>query len=338
VESTRSLTEDRGDAPRAFGLRSRVVVVGSVNVDLVIHGSRLPAPGETITGGAFERHHGGKGGNQAVAAARLGRPTIFVGAVGDDAFGHEARAALDAEGIDTGHLAALPGSSTGVALILVDEHGENLISVASGANGALSPATASAALRELGPLSGDVVLISAELSSAVVHEALRTARAGGATTILNPGPATGLGPSTLALADVLTPNRTELRQLSSDTSDNPEHQARRLLDALTHEADRPRAIVVTLGADGALLVERSAEGQLAVQRLPAPRVQPVDATGAGDAFNGALAAAMAEGRSLADAAADAVVAGALATTAAGAREGMPTPSAIRDQRSGLHRS
>src|SRR3989442_11010967 len=133
-----SLTEVRGDAPRAIGLRFRVIVVGSVNVDLVAHGERLPSPGETVTGAAFSRHHGGKGANQAVAAARLGAPTAFVGALGDDDFGADARAAMAAEGIDLAGLTITPGA-TGVALILVDARGENLISVASGANAAVTP-------------------------------------------------------------------------------------------------------------------------------------------------------------------------------------------------------
>src|SRR5512135_3685698 len=120
-------------------MSGRVIVVGSVNVDLVVRAARLPGPGETVTGGVFERHHGGKGGNQAVAAARLGRPTLFVAAVGDDPFADQARAALAAEHIDISRLMEIPGAATGVAVILVDERGENLIGVASGANADLEP-------------------------------------------------------------------------------------------------------------------------------------------------------------------------------------------------------
>ncbi len=132
-------------------MAGRVIVVGSVNVDLVVRAAHLPQPGETVTGGSFERHHGGKGGNQAVAAARLGAATEFVGAVGGDDLGHEARAALEAEGVGLGGLVMIPGIATGVALIVVDATGENLIAVAGGANAALEPAHVSAALRSLEP-------------------------------------------------------------------------------------------------------------------------------------------------------------------------------------------
>lgn len=319
-------------------MSGRVVVVGSVNVDLVIRAERLPAPGETVTGGVFERHHGGKGGNQAVAAARLGRTTLFVGAVGDDAFGDDARTALAAEGIDVSRLISIPDAATGVALIMVDARGENLIAVASGANAALEPAMVEEALGRLGSLAGDVVLVCHEIPTETVRAALRHGRAAGATTVFNPAPAAGLDPSTVGLADIVTPNRTELATLLATAgvgspveagagqggSLDVEAGARRLL------ADGPdgpgvrRAVVVTLGADGALLLARGEGGTLTSRRLPAYRVASVDTTGAGDAFNGAIAAAIAEGRSLEEACRRAIVAGALATTRPGAREGMPT--------------
>src|SRR5919109_3219354 len=135
-------------------MTGRVIVVGSVNVDLVVNVPFLPHPGETVTGGRFDRHHGGKGGNQAVAAARLGAPTSFVGAVGDDDFGRAAQAALEAEGVDVSALRTLPAAATGVAFILVDARGENSIAVAGGANGALTPDDVVEALRRLVPSSG----------------------------------------------------------------------------------------------------------------------------------------------------------------------------------------
>ena len=143
-------------------MSSRVIVVGSVNIDLVATADRLPAPGETVTGARFSRHHGGKGGNQAVAAARLGAETAFVGAVGDDAFGEEARAALAAEGIDLTAIRTVPGP-TGVALILVDGRGENLIAVASGANALLTADDVLEAFVALAPAAGDVVLVGHEI-------------------------------------------------------------------------------------------------------------------------------------------------------------------------------
>ena len=193
--------------------RSPVIVVGSVNVDLVATVDRLPAPGETVTGGRFAQHHGGKGGNQAVAAARLGAPTAFVGAVGDDAFGTEARAALEAEGVDVSELRTLPGQATGVALILVDGDGENSIAVAGGANAALTPEDIAASFERLRPGTGDVVLVGHEIPTATATEALRLAKASGATTIFNPAPATGVTPEALALTDLLTPNEGEAAQL-----------------------------------------------------------------------------------------------------------------------------
>lgn len=296
----------------------RVVVVGSVNVDLVVTVDRLPRPGETVTGGRFARHHGGKGGNQAVAAARLGARTAFIGAVGDDAFGAEARAALEAEGIDLDGLSTLAGEATGVALILVDGAGENSIAVAGGANAAVSPALVAAALASLRPGPGDVVLVGHEIPTEATREALRLARAAGAITILNPAPATGLDHGILALADILTPNRGELAALSVDDA-AADAQATALVSGAPG-----RAVLVTLGGAGALLVD--AAGTTVLQ---APEVTVVDTVGAGDTLNGALAAGLAAGLPLPDAARRAVAAASLAVTRAGAREGMPTATELQ---------
>lgn len=322
-------------------MSGRVIVVGSVNVDLVVRAPRLPSPGETVTGGSFEQHHGGKGGNQAVAVSRLGRPTLFIGAIGDDAFGTQARAALQAEHVDTSRLSTVPGGVTGVAVIMVDERAENLIAVASGANAALEPYMVAEAIGRLGPLERDVVLVSNEVPTASVREALRVGRAGGAITVLNPAPAHGLDAATLALADVMTPNRTELSMLvnavvgqhGGAVSGDPVEAAASLVDALPEPA-APRgatgdatvpgpAVVVTLGSAGARIVRRGsgARGAIAVD---APSVDAIDSTGAGDAFVGALAVALALGHTLETACARAAAAGALATTRIGAREGMPT--------------
>jgi ribokinase len=292
----------------------RVIVVGSVNVDLVVTTERLPAPGETVIGGRFGRHHGGKGGNQAVAAARLGAPTVFIGAVGGDTFGIDARAALEAEGVDVGGLLMLPDEPTGIALILVDANGENSIAVAGGANAVLGSVQVRAALKRLVLTSQDVVLVGHEIRTGATHEALRLGRIAGATTILNPAPATGLGRSTLELADVLTPNEGELSTLAGGIG-TPSVLAKRLQGP---EPGR-RAVLVTLGARGGLLVV----GRRA-RAIPAPRVHAVDTVGGGDALNGALAAALATGLDLAEAARWAVVAASLAVTRAGARDGMPT--------------
>ena len=324
---------DRADRARraADGAEPRVIVVGSVNVDLIAVVDRLPAPGETVTGAAFAQHHGGKGGNQAVAAARLGARVAFVGAVGGDAFGSAARAALLAEGIDCAELSTLPDLATGVALILVDAGGENVIAVASGANAAVTPTSVTAALARLRPGPTDVVLVGTEIPLDAAGAALAAGRAAGATTLLNPAPATGIDAGLLAAADVVTPNRTEVRQLADATAARPGHArasdeteawARALLEVGAEGPIVGRAVVVTLGAAGAPVLLR-ASGSVVATDVAAHRVDAVDTTGAGDTFSGALAVALAGGRDLVDGVRWACAAAALATTRVGAREGMP---------------
>lgn len=327
----------------------RVLVVGSVNVDLVVSAPRLPAPGQTVTGSDVARYHGGKGGNQATAAARLGARVAFVGAVGSDDMGSDARSALAVEGID---LAGLVESDrpTGVALIVVDPRGENVVVVAPGANGDVHARHVEAALGRLTPGPGDVVLVCREIPADGVRAALEIGREAGAMTILNPAPADDLDAATLAGADILTPNETELALLVGGglAGDDPESAARHLLagrdparrdpaearpssssdvpgsarrsPAARDSAAREPAVVVTLGAAGALIVRK---GSAAVA-VPAPAVHPVDTTGAGDTFNGALAAGLADGLDLAEAVQRAVAAASLSTTRPGARGGMPT--------------
>jgi ribokinase len=306
----------------------RVVVIGSVNIDLVVRAPRLPTMGETVTGGTFERHHGGKGGNQAVATARLGRTTLFVGSVGGDSFGADARAALAGERIDVSALSVVEETPTGVAIIIVGEGGENMIAVAPGANATVDPLTIGQALERLGPLDGDVVLVSHEIPTMAVRAALTLAAEAGATTILNPAPAVGLSYDTVSQASIVTPNRSELGTLLGDQGAvaEPVEAARQLFEKL-EPTGRLEAVVVTLGAAGALVTSRRGFG-VGDWPVPAPQVKAIDTTGAGDAFNGALAAALAEGRSLEEAATRAVAAGALATTLVGAREGMPTAAAL----------
>jgi ribokinase len=323
-----------------------VVVVGSVNADLVVSVRQLPRPGETVSGGTFARHGGGKGANQAVAAARLGARVAFIGAVGDDDLGEEALRELAAEGVDVSAAARLEGVATGVAVIVVDERGENQIAVASGANAALTgdavaaalaplltgtagpagapmsaggagpagPTASSGGSRPAGPTTAaggagpaGVVLLGHEVPEAAVVAGARAARAAGWTAILNPAPARPLPDGIDGV--LLTPNAEEARALTGE--DDPEAAAR----ALAEQTGAP--VLVTLGPDGALLLDDAAE------RLPAPAVDVVDTTGAGDAVNGALAAELAAGRPLRDAVRFALAAAALSTRAAGARAGMP---------------
>jgi ribokinase len=317
----------------------RVIVVGSVNVDLVTRVARLPAPGETVGGGTFEQHHGGKGANQAVAARRLGASVEFVGCLGRDAFGDQAAAALASEGVGTTALRRVDDAPTGVALILVDASGENVIAVAPGANAALTAADVTTALTALDPQQDDVLLISHEIPTAAVRAALVAARRAGARSILNPAPATGVDRGMFGLADVLTPNRGELATIAveearklgraSPAATTPERQAQALLER-NAEGDGPRlAVVATLGPAGALAIIRDGRGTRTVS-VPAHAVTTVDATGAGDTFNGALAAGLVAGRALEDSVGRAVVAAALATTSIGAREGMPTAAQLDD--------
>ena len=286
-----------------------VIVVGSVNADLVVRAPRLPGPGETVTGGTFARHGGGKGANQAVAAARLGARTALVAAVGGDDFGAEALRGLAAEGVDVDGVARLADVATGVALIVVDERAENQIAVASGANAALDGAFVAAALERL---EGGVVLLSLEVGDAALLAGARGAR----LAVLNPAPAREVPAALLDAGPLLTPNAGEARDLTG------EEDPRAAALALRKRTGAP--VVVTLGADGALL----ADGPGDPVRVPAPRVDAVDTTGAGDCLNGALAAELARGAALEAAVAFAVRAAALSTLRQGAREGMPTREAV----------
>jgi ribokinase len=279
----------------------RVVVVGSVNVDLVVRVERLPGPGETVSGGSFARHGGGKGANQAVAAARAGARTALVGRVGADADGDAARAELAALGVDVADVARDGAAHTGVALIAVDAEGRNQIAVAPGANRAIGPFPAG--LLDAGP---GCVLLSFDAPDPVLAEAAQAARAAGWEVVCNPAPQRDLPPALLAAQPVLVPNEHEAAALAG--TDDPEAAAR----ILAGRSGAP--VVVTLGAAGALVV---ADG--AALRVPAPVVDVVDTTGAGDALCGTLAAGLAAGLALDAAVRDAVAAASLSTTRAGAR-------------------
>ena len=311
-------------------MSGRVLAVGSVNVDLVVQTDRLPLPGETVLGGTFRRYHGGKGGNQAVAAARLGVDVALVAALGDDDLGIEARAALAREAVSTDVLVTLWDSATGVALILVDARGENQIAVAPGANAELTSTHVRAALGRLDPKPADVMLVTHEIPTVAAREALRIGREAGALTVLNPAPADGIDRTMLALADVVTPNRGELARLSAVDArlsgrgargaENPVRAAEILLETTSEGPGARTAFLVSLGSKGAVLVRRDGEPV----DIKAPALTAVDATGAGDALNGALAASLASGVDLETAARRAVVAASLSVTRAGARDGMAT--------------
>ncbi len=286
-----------------------VVVVGSVNMDLVVQVRRLPGPGETVSGGDLFRNPGGKGANQAVAAARLDQRVAFVGCIGDDEPGHALADALARDGVDTSNLHPLPGIPSGTALIAVSSDGENQIVVSPGANARVSPEHVAAASELLDAAS--VTLLQLEIPLDTVAAA---ARAATGTVILNPAPAADVPKDALSFVDVLVPNRVELSQLLGveppSTIDEAADAAGRL--------GGPRAVVVTLGADGAVVVTGGTR-----THVPGVRVEAVDATAAGDSFCGALADALARGSSLEDGARWAVRAAALTCTRVGAQASLP---------------
>jgi len=292
----------------------RIVVVGSSNTDMVVKAPRIPEPGETVLGGRFIMAAGGKGANQAVAAARLGGQVTLVARLGRDLFGRQAAEGLQAEGIDTSLVVWDEQTPSGVALIMVSAEGENSIVVAPGANGELSPADVERAEGALA--EADILLVQLEVPLAAVRRAIELARRHGVRVILNPAPAAPLPADLLGQIDLLTPNRHEAALLAGLPVEQPEDAQRAARLIL---AGGVGAIAMTLGKEGALI----AEGDLLAQ-IPAYPVQPVDTTGAGDAFNGALAVAWARGASLRQAVSYASAAAALATTVMGAQPSLPT--------------
>lgn len=294
----------------------RIVVVGSANTDLVVQADRLPRPGETVLGGYLITTQGGKGANQAVAAARLGANVTFVARIGGDAFGRETRDALRREGLDVRYMAQDPEAPSGVAMIVVGPGGQNLIAVAPGANRRLSAAdveTAGAAFS-----GARVVLIELETPVEAGLTAARLGREAGATVILNPAPAPSepLPDALFEAVDILTPNETEAAVLSGEKS--PEGAAQKLLRC------GPNTVIVTLGEAGALVVTRSDPPQ----RIPGFRVDAVDATAAGDAFNGGLAVALGRGEPLGEAVRYAHAVAALSVTRLGAQPSLPTAAEV----------
>lgn len=293
---------------------ARITVVGSLNMDLVIRTPRLPLPGETVTGRAFTTAPGGKGANQAVAAARLGAHVDLIGRVGADGFGRTLREACAAAGVDTPHVWNDAAAATGVAVIQVDDPGQNTIVVAAGANARVTPADVDAASAALA--SADALMVQLEVPLAAVDHALHIARAAHVLTILNPAPAQRLSPQLLALADVVIPNESEaalLTGIAVDDWSSAESAARAL-----NQSGAP-TVIITLGARGALALENNR----AIQ-VPPFTVQTVDATAAGDAFVAAFAVAYAGGKHLELALREASAAGALAAMKLGAQPSLPT--------------
>ena len=295
--------------------RSRVAVVGSLNMDLVARAPRLPHPGETLAGRTFAQVAGGKGGNQAVAAARLGAQVSMLGCVGSDANGAQLRAGLEVEGIDCTALET-GREATGVALIVVDDASQNAIVIVAGSNGEVTPETI--ARHEAVLAAADVVICQLETPLATVHAALAAARRLGKTVILNPAPATGPLPAEwLPLIDYLIPNELEAATLTGLPVGSPEEAA---TAAAVLRAAGARNVLVTLGPRG---VQAALEGAAPVL-YDAPKVEAVDTTAAGDTFIGGFAAQLAEGADVDAAIRFAQRAAALSVTRAGAQPSIPT--------------
>ncbi len=294
--------------------KNSIVVVGSSNTDMVLKLEHLPVPGETIIGGEFIMAPGGKGANQAVAAARLGGEVTFIARIGKDIFGHQAMEGFKQAGIQTEFIVQDEQYPSGVALIFVDQEGENSIGVASGANGQLLSTDVAAARAELE--AAKILLLQLETPLETVQYAARTAKEMGIKVILNPAPARDLDDELLGNITVLTPNETEARLLSgikiTDDASTREAAARLLQRGVEN-------VIITLGAKGAIVC--TAEG---VQQIASKEIKAVDTTAAGDAFNGALAFALAADNSLEEAVRFANLTGAFAATRMGAQPSMPT--------------
>lgn len=301
----------------------RIVVVGSANADLVIHVEHRPVGGETVLGSDLVVTPGGKGANQAVAAGRLGGDVAFVGCVGDDDNGALLRASLGGAGVDLSGMTSVT-AATGAAVIVLTPDAENSIIVSPGANAAVSPEVVDGAIDWAEPA---VVVVQLEVPLPTVAHVARRAREHGARLILNAAPAAALDPTTLQGADPLVVNQSEAAALLGGVApDEPSAAAAALLDL------GPRAVVLTLGGDGSVWCTRTRDGSVAAGHQPARRVRPVDTTGAGDAYVGALAVALAAKSDLSEAVEQATAVAAVAVTRAGAQASFPTRREVMAER------
>jgi ribokinase len=296
-------------------MQAKVVIVGSLNMDLVTRAPRLPRAGETLAGQSFVTVPGGKGANQAVAAARLGASVAMIGCVGDDAYGEQLRAALLAEGVDCQAVTRVSGESTGVALIVVDDSSQNAIVIVAGGNGHVTASVVDSFDALL--CQAEVIICQLEVPLDTVGHVLKRGHELGKTVILNPAPASGpLPPQWFAWIDYLIPNESEAAALTGlpvDSVASADAAASALLAAGVSK------VIVTLGEQGALFASKSRS-----EHFPAPKVQPIDTTAAGDTFVGGFAAALAAGKSESDAIRFGQVAAALSVTRSGAQPSIPT--------------
>lgn len=301
-------------------MQRKIVVIGSCNTDMVISMDHLPLPGETLIGGEFFMNSGGKGANQAVAAARLGGNVSFIAKVGNDPFGKRALEQYRAEGIDVKHILTDPEQPSGVALIMVDAQGENSIAVASGANAHLTTKDINNAKEILS--RADIVLMQLETPITTVEHAANVAKRSGAKVILNPAPAQPLPESLLQNLYILIANETEAEFISGTQITDMDSVAR-AADILCDKG--VEKVVITLGSRGAFVKERGNYHQ-----IPGLKVKAVDATAAGDTFCGALCVALAEGKNLTEAVTFANRCAAVTVTRMGAQSSLPYRSEIEE--------
>jgi ribokinase len=293
--------------------QAKIVVVGSSNTDMVIKTARIPEPGETVLGGRFLMTAGGKGANQAVAAARLGAEVTFVARVGSDIFGEAAIRNFETDGIRTECVSRDEETPSGIALIFVDETGENAIAVAPGANARLTPEDVARAESRIA--EADLLLLQLEVPLETVRTAIEIARRYGRRVLLNPAPAQPVPEELLRQVDLLTPNETEAERLLGGRDAGLGGVAATAQELCNRGVG---TVIVTMGKEGAFVVGSGAE-----YHVPGRRMTAVDTTGAGDAFSGALACALAEGRDLRAAIDFAIAASALAVTRMGAQASLP---------------
>lgn len=292
---------------------NKIVVIGSSNTDMVVRSEHLPRPGESVLGGDFMMAGGGKGANQAIAVARMGHNVVFSAAVGRDMFGDAAVAGYQRFGVDTSYIVR-KDTPSGIALIMVDGAGQNSISVALGANNCLTAEDVMPALESVS--AGDIVLLQLEIPMSTVDACVAVAAAKGAKVVLNPAPAAVVSEQTLSKLYLITPNQTEAQTLTGiEVVD--EASATAAAKALT--AKGVERVVITMGSQGSLLYKDGVS-----EIIPAHKVLAVDTTAAGDVYNGALCAAIAEGMSLGDALRFATKAAAISVTRAGAQPSVPS--------------
>ncbi len=298
--------------------KNNITVIGSSNTDMVVMTSHFPAPGETILGGEFFMNAGGKGANQAVAAARLGGNVSFIGKVGDDIFGEQARANIKKEGINVSALTTDADTPSGVAQIIVDEKGENSIVVAPGANLKLAPADIDRAESQL--TNANIVLMQLEIPVDAIIHAAKKSKDSGAKVILNPAPAAELPDELFENLYAITPNESETELL---TGIKVTDETTALTASKTFREKGVEIVVITMGAQGAFVYSDDFQGM-----VPGIEVQAVDTTAAGDCFNGALAVALSEGMKIEEAIRFANKAASIAVTRRGAQASMPSRAEV----------